>query len=65
MGQQIRLTTNYLNLELLVPEVENLLLMTADWMDTMKREMHAHHMEVWLERSHQKFSWVIQQQNTL
>lgn len=56
---------NIENLELIVLEVENLLLMTADLMDTMKREMTAHHMKFWTERWHQMFDWVIQQQNTL
>lgn len=59
------MTMNLKNLELIVLEVENLLLMTADLMDTMKREMTVHHMRLLRERWHQMFGWVIQQQNIL
>jgi hypothetical protein len=44
------------NLELIVLEVENLLLMTVDLMDTMKREMIVHHIKLLWERWHQMFA---------
>lgn len=54
-----------MNLEVNVHEEENLQLMTAGLMDTMKTMKFFHHIEVLLEMLHQMFSWEIQLQNNL